>query len=237
MSTTAKIHSIETCGTVDGPGIRCVVFFQGCFLRCKYCHNPDTFNINAGTEMTVDELIEEIKKYKSYFKHSGGGVTTSGGESLIQWEFVSELFQKLKKLGINTAVDTSGYQPLEETKHVFENTDLVLLDIKSFNPTVYKGLTGVELQPTIDTANYLNEKNIDVWIRYVVVPGITDDLDDVRELSKFISTLNNVKRIDVLPFHKMGEFKWETLNMKYQLSDTQPPTQQSIEEIKSILIK
>jgi pyruvate formate lyase activating enzyme len=235
MDKMANIHSIESFGTVDGPGIRCVVFFQGCSLRCKYCHNPDTFNLKGGKAMTVDEIIEEALKYKSYFKNSGGGVTASGGDPLLQAEFVAEMFEKLKAKGIHTALDTSGYESLEKAKSVYKNTDIVLLDIKSYNPVLYKEITGQELQPTIDTAKYLSDQNIDVWVRYVLVPGLTDNLDDVKALADFIATLKNVKKIEVLPFHKMGEFKWDDLNYKYHLKDTEPPSEELINKVKEIL--
>lgn len=234
MSITGKIHSVESCGTVDGPGIRFVVFCQGCRLRCQYCHNPDTWDINSGTDITVDELFDDIKKYKSYMKFSNGGLTLSGGEPLLQPDFVKELFKKCKEENIHTALDTSGYIHLSIAKEIIEYTDLVLLDIKSYNADVYKNLTGVELNPTIELVKYLNEINKPVWIRYVLVPNITDNIDDVKNLAQFLSELSNIERLDVLPFHKMGEFKWEELGYDYKLKQTQPPNKELIEKIKSI---
>lgn len=234
MSITGKIHSVESCGTVDGPGIRFVVFCQGCRLRCQYCHNPDTWDINSGTDITVDELFDDIKKYKSYMKFSNGGLTLSGGEPLLQPDFVKELFKKCKEENIHTALDTSGYVHLSIAKEIIEYTDLVLLDIKSYNADVYKNLTGVELNPTIELVKYLNEINKPVWIRYVLVPNITDNIDDVKNLAQFLSELSNIERLDVLPFHKMGEFKWEELGYDYKLKQTQPPNKELIEKIKSI---
>lgn len=231
----AKFHSIETCGTVDGPGIRYVIFFQGCPLRCRYCHNPDTWNINNGNDIELSELIKDIKKYKNYMIHSNGGITASGGEPLMQAEFVKELFVECKKIGINTALDTSGSIFTDKTKEVLEYTDLVLLDIKSINDQVYKDLTNFELSPTLKFAEYLNEKQIKVWVRYVLVPGVTDNLDDVRKLADFISNFDNIEKVEVLPFHKMGEYKWENLNLKYSLSDTQPPDNESIKNVTEIL--
>lgn len=234
MSITGKIHSVESCGTVDGPGIRFVVFCQGCRLRCQYCHNPDTWDINSGTDITVDELFDDIKKYKSYMKFSNGGLTLSGGEPLLQPDFVKELFKKCKEENIHTALDTSGYVHLSIAKEIIEYTDLVLLDIKSYNADVYKNLTGVELNPTIELVKYLNEINKPVWIRYVLVPNITDNIDDVKNLAQFLSELRNIERLDVLPFHKMGEFKWAELGYDYKLKQTQPPNKELIEKIKSI---
>lgn len=234
MSITGKIHSVESCGTVDGPGIRFVVFCQGCRLRCQYCHNPDTWDINSGTDITVDELFDDIKKYKSYMKFSNGGLTLSGGEPLLQPDFVKELFKKCKEENIHTALDTSGYVHLSIAKEIIEYTDLVLLDIKSYNADVYKNLTGVELNPTIELVKYLNEINKPVWIRYVLVPNITDNIDDVKNLAQFLSELSNIERLDVLPFHKMGEFKWAELGYDYKLKQTQPPNKELIEKIKSI---
>lgn len=234
MTIRGKIHSIESCGTVDGPGIRTVIFTQGCPLRCQYCHNPDTWNLGDGNECTVDELMDEIVKYKSYMKFSGGGVTASGGEPLMQPTFIKELFKRCKAEGIHTALDTSGYIPLDSTKEVLEYTDLVLLDIKSFNKALYKEITGVENEPTLKLARYLSDINKPIWIRYVLVPGLTDKIDDVRALASFLGSLNNIEKIEVLPFHKMGEYKWEELGYEYKLSDTQPPTQESLDEIVGI---
>lgn len=234
MSIKGNIHSIETCGTVDGPGIRFVVFTQGCPLRCQYCHNPDTWKVNDGTEITVDELMSRIRKYKSYMRFSGGGVTLTGGEPLLQPEFAKELFKRCQKEGIHTAIDTSGFIPLEHVKEVIEYTDLVLLDIKSFNPSLYKDLTGVSNDPTIRLAKYLSKINKPTWIRYVLVPNLTDKEEDIRALSKFLSTLNNLERIELLPFHKMGEYKWEELGYEYKLKDTPSPSEESIERAVNI---
>ncbi|ONI38989.1 pyruvate formate-lyase 1-activating enzyme [Candidatus Epulonipiscium fishelsonii] len=231
------IHSVETCGTVDGPGIRYVLFMQGCNLRCQYCHNPDTWKLTDGKEMDTEILIKEIVKYKPYMKSSGGGVTISGGEPLLQPEFVADLLKKCKKHGIHTAIDTSGFIAIEKAKPVLDYLDLVLLDIKSFNPEIYKDLTSVSVDPTLKFAKYLNERNIPIWIRYVLVPNITDNPKDINNLAKFLTTLNNVERIDVLPFHKMGEFKWEALGYEYKLKDISEPTQKSVTDAKNIFKK
>lgn len=231
---TGKIHSVETCGTVDGPGIRYVVFFQGCPLRCKYCHNPDTWNMAGGKETKLDELIKDIKKYKSYMLYSKGGVTASGGEPLMQSGFVKELFMACHKNKINTALDTAGSIFNEDVKEVLEYTDLVLLDIKSIDAAVYSDLTNYELEPTLKFAKYLSEKRIKIWLRYVLVPNLTDNLEHVEKLAEFAVSLGNVEKVDVLPFHKMGEYKWKELGLEYTLGETQPPDSKVISEVKAV---
>lgn len=235
MSVTGRIHSIETCGTVDGPGIRFVIFMQGCPLRCKYCHNPDTWKLGDGEEKTVEELISEIKKYKSYMKFSGGGVTVTGGEPLLQGKFIKELFKKCKEENIHTAVDTSGYIFNDITKEVLDYTDLVLLDIKSYNKKSYKYITGVELDPTLNFMEYLGKINKPVWIRYVLVPGLSDNEESIKGLSLYLSNFRNVDKIELLPFHKMGEFKWKELGYDYELSNTEEPTKEEIIKAMSII--
>jgi pyruvate formate lyase activating enzyme len=232
--TKGRIHSIETCGTVDGPGIRYVIFTQGCPLRCLYCHNPDCRYLGEGKEVTVTELITDIKKYHSYIKFSGGGVTVSGGEPLMQPEFVSEIFRSCQELGIHTVLDTSGYVKLATAKPLLNYVDLVLLDIKSFDPEIYHNLTGVSLQPTLDFARYLSEINKPVWIRFVLVPNLSDPPHNIRGLAKFVSGLNNVERVEILPFHKMGEYKWEQLGYEYLLKDTPPASPELVAKAKKI---
>jgi len=223
MGTTGRIHSVETCGTVDGPGIRYVIFFQGCPLHCQYCHNPDTWDRTKGKAVTVPELMEEVLKYRSYMQFSGGGVTVSGGEPLLQPEFLSELFQALKAAGIYTALDTAGYVSLEAAKPVLANTDLVLLDIKSYHPDVFKQVTGSPLAPVLEFASYLREQNIPMWVRFVLVPGLTDQEEDIRELAVYLSGFPNLQKVDVLPFHKLGEYKWDELGYEYRLREVPPP--------------
>lgn len=223
-----QIHSLESCGTVDGPGIRFVIFTQGCPLRCLYCHNPDCRHIENGKEATVEELITEIKKYRSYMRFSGGGVTVTGGEPLMQPEFVTEIFKQCQALGIHTALDTSGYVPLEAAQPVLDYTDLVLLDIKSYKPDIYRTVTGVAIEPTLNFARYLNEINQAAWIRFVLVPNLTDPVDNVKKLAAFVASLHNVEVLEVLPFHQMGAYKWEKLGYDYQLQDTEPPTPELI---------
>lgn len=228
------IHSIETCGTVDGPGIRFVIFTQGCPLRCLYCHNPDCRYIDDGKLVSVDELIEEIQKYQSYMRFSKGGVTVTGGEPLMQPEFVTEIFRRCKELGIHTALDTSGYVQLETAKSVLDYVDLVLLDIKSFDPNIYRTVTSVSLEPTLKFAEYLSEINKPAWIRFVLVPNLTDPEHNVKGLAEFVAKLNNVELVEVLPFHQMGEYKWQQLGFEYQLKDTQPPSPELVAKVKDI---
>jgi pyruvate formate lyase activating enzyme len=227
MTVTGRIHSVETCGTLDGPGLRFVVFTQGCPLRCLYCHNPDCREVTGGTEITVDELITEVLKYKNYIKN--GGVTISGGEPMLQPEFVREVFRKCKENGIHTALDTSGFTTIELVKPVLEFTDLVLLDIKSFIPETYRKVTSKDLEPTLKLARYLHEIHKPTWVRFVLVPDLTDADENIRGLADFVATLDNVERVEVLPFHQMGSYKWEELGYDYALKETPPasPTQVS----------
>ena len=230
-SISGRIHSVETCGTVDGPGIRFVVFMQGCPLRCLYCHNPDCRQLDEGKPVTVDQLMQEIKSYKSYLRK--GGVTVSGGEPLMQPDFVEELLRRCQQEGIHTALDTSGYV-LATSKSVLKYADLVLLDIKSFDPQIYTNVTSISIVPTLNFARYLNEIHKPTWIRFVLVPGLTDAPHNIESLADFIATLSNVEKVEVLPFHKMGEYKWEQLRYPYQLQETQPPTPELIEQTLTI---
>ena len=226
-----KVHSFESMGTVDGPGIRFVVFTQGCPLRCLYCHNPDCRTIYGGREITAGEVLVEIQKYRSYLK--GGGVTVSGGEPLMQPEFVSAIFQGCHELGIHTALDTSGYCPVSVAQPVLDHTDLVLLDIKSFDPQIYQRVTHVSLEPTLAMARHLSRIHKPTWIRFVLVPGLTDAPHNIEGLADFVATLDNVERVEVLPFHKMGEYKWEQLGLNYLLKDTPEPEESLISQTKA----
>lgn len=234
MDRIGRIHSLESFGTVDGPGIRFVVFLQGCPLRCQFCHNPDTWEVNKGTEYTPEQLVNEILKYKSYMGFSGGGVTFTGGEPLLQAEFVLEVAKQCKKNGISVAIDTSGFIFNEVVKEVLEYTDIVLLDIKNYNPMVYKTVTGVNLAPTLKFLDYLREININTWIRYVLVPGLTDNLDAIKELSDHLDQFPNVSKIELLAFHKMGEYKWKELGLDYKLTDTKEPDQELMKKVEEI---
>ncbi|MCL2755824.1 MAG: pyruvate formate-lyase-activating protein [Firmicutes bacterium] len=233
-----RIHSIETGGMVDGPGIRYVIFAQGCPLRCIYCHNPDTWNGNCKRAKTLsaDELMSDILKYKSYFKHSNGGITLSGGEPLIQKQFATELFRSCKQNGIHTVLDTSGYDGINDTtKQLLAYTDLVLLDIKSINPETYKKITKQNITKSIEFAKYLSTKNIPTWIRFVLVPDINDNESETHELGQFISSLSNIQKIEVIPFHQMGAHKWKEMEMNYELEYTKEPSKTQIHNARKIL--
>ncbi|BAY23799.1 pyruvate formate-lyase activating enzyme [Calothrix sp. NIES-2100] len=223
------IHSVESCGTVDGPGIRFVIFTSGCPLRCLYCSNSDCRYLEHGKQTSVDEILTEIQKYQSYMKSSGGGVTITGGEPLMQPGFVREIFKRCQELGIHTALDTSGFCDLESAKSVLEFVDLVLLDIKSFDPETYTKVTGRKIEPTLALAKYLNVIHKPAWIRFVLVPGLTDDPENISGLADFIAPFNNVQRVEVLPFHKMGEYKWQELGFEYLLADTLPPSPEQVQ--------
>ena len=227
------IHSFESFGTKDGPGIRFVFFMQGCPLRCLYCHNPDTWNINDKKyEMTADEAFGEVGKVKNFIRN--GGVTVSGGEPLLQPEFILELFRLCRADGLHTAVDTSGYILNDKVKNVLELTDLVLLDIKHINPVKYQNLTARPLEPTKQFVDYLAEIHKPVWLRYVLVPGFSDDKQDLHDWAKYTSQYKNVERVDILPFHQMGLHKWEQMGKDYKLRDVQPPTQEDIKTAENI---
>lgn len=236
-----RIHSIETCGTVDGPGLRYIIFTQGCPLRCQFCHNPDTWKMGDGKVMAVKELVDDILTYLPFFEASGGGVTVSGGEPLLQTKFLVALFKELKKFGIHTTIDTSGgcfsKSPsyLETLDELLELTDLVLLDMKQFNPEKHKRLTGLSNEHILDFANYLKEKNIPVWIRHVLVPERSDFDEDLYALADFIDTLTNVEKIEVLPYHKLGVYKYEVLGINYPLEGIDPPTAERIKNAEQIL--
>ena len=232
----AKVHSIESFGTVDGPGIRFVLFLQGCHLQCKYCHNRDTWDIKGGEYKSLNDIFEKIKRYKNYMMLSGGGVTVTGGEPLLQVKFLIELFKKLKKEGIHTCIDTSGIVAItDDIKELLQYTDLVLLDIKHIDDEKCKKLVGVSNKRELEFAQYLSDNNIKIWIRQVVVPGYTDDEQDLKKLKKFIDSLKTVEKVQILPYHNMGKFKWEKLGSKYELEDVRPANQDDVERVKTIL--
>lgn len=231
----AKIHSIDTFGTVDGPGVRFVIFMQGCHLQCKYCHNRDTWDINSGKYISLDELLTDIKKYKSYIMPNGG-VTVTGGEPLLQPYFLISLFKELKKQNIHTAIDTSGIIEITDTiKEVLSLTDLVLLDIKHIDPEKCKELVGFSNEKELLFAKYLSEQNIPIWIRQVLIPGYTDNENDLLKLKEFIDSLKTIERVELLPYHNLGEYKWKELNLEYELKDIRPATSDDVEKAKKIL--
>ena len=233
-SVDGYIHSVETLGTVDGPGVRYVIFAQGCPLRCLYCHNPDSFKMKAGRFVASGVLLDEIRGMADFLGRARGGVTISGGEPLVQPEFIASILRGCKEMNLHTALDTTGYLGAAATDAMLDDIDLVLLDIKSFDPAIYRRVTGVELQPTLDFARRLDGRGNRMWIRFVLVPGLTDDPANVEGLADFVASLKLVERVEVLPFHKLGEFKWKELQMAYQLGDTQIPTPESIERVHGI---
>ena len=230
-----RIHSLETLGTVDGPGIRFVVFMQGCHLKCKYCQNRDTWDINSGEQYTVKQVVEKIMRYKNYIVASNGGVTLSGGEPLLQQDFVISLFQELKKQNISTCLDTSGmFTITDKIKQIVDLTDIFLLDIKSINDETCKWLTGSSNKLELEFAKYINEKNKRIWIRQVLVPGITDKKEDLLKLKEFLKTIN-VEKFEFLPYHDLGKYKWEKLGLPYELEDVRVASNKDVERAKKIM--
>ena len=231
-----RIHSFESFGAVDGPGIRYIVFFQGCPLRCKFCHNPDTWDFAGGQEYTADEIVEKILPYKGFHRH-GGGVTLSGGEPLAQHAFVKELCDKLHEHGIHIAIDTSGSIPLSVCRDAVDAADMLLLDIKSIDPDMAYTVTGSRdcLRREQELLEYCEAQGKPVWIRHVVVPGLTMDKEQLRRLREYLDGFRCVKKIEPLPFHKLGEHKW--IPELYTLQDTQAPSSEDMEWVKDILAK
>lgn len=233
-NVTGYLHSVETAGTVDGPGIRRILFLNGCPLKCVYCHNPDTRKFKQGIKTDAFTELQTIAKQKDMLKSMKGGVTLSGGEPLSQPEFVKAVFKGCKMMGIHTAIDTSGFVGQRADDELLSYTDLVLLDIKHFDPEGYKRVTGVDLQPTLDFAKRLAKLNKPIWLRFVLVPGYTDDMNVISKMAAFAKELGNVERVEVLPFHKMGEYKWEAMDdMDYELFDTEEPTADLIAQTKA----
>lgn len=235
MAIKGRIHSFESFGTVDGPGIRFVVFMQGCPLRCIYCHNRDTWDVSGGREYTVDEVMEQVKKYLTYMRSSGGGITVTGGEPTLQAGFVAELFKRCREMDIHTALDTSGFAAVEKVKELLEYTDLILLDIKHAVDEKHKEITGVSNELIKKFALYASEKGIPIWIRHVLVPGYTDSEEDLRLAGEFIKQLKTVEKVEVLPYHNMGEYKWEKLGQEYKLKGVRSPTAEEINRAVRIL--
>ncbi len=236
-----KIHSVFSGGTVDGPGIRFVVFTQGCPLRCKYCHNPDSWLATDGEYRSVQDLVNEIVRYKNYFG-SNGGLTVSGGEPLLQIDFVIELCKAVKQHGIQVAIDTSGFmfnknneEVLNKHVELIKYVDLFLLDIKHIDNDKHVNLTGVTNKNTLEFAKWLSDNGKKMWIRHVLVPGYTDFDEDLIKLSNFIKTLNTVEKVEVLPYHTMGEVKYEKMGMSYSLKGVLPPTKDRVINAREIL--
>ena len=231
----AKVHSIESFGAVDGPGIRFVLFLQGCNLECKYCHNRDTWDINSGKYESLDDIFSKIIRYKNYICPNGG-VTVTGGEPLLQVKFLIELFKKLKEENIHTCIDTSGMVAItDDIKEVLKYTDLVLLDIKHIDDKKCKELVGRSNKLELEFAKYLSDNNIKMWIRQVIVPGFTDSKEDLLKLKSFISSLKTVEKIELLPYHNIGEFKWKKLGLDYPLEGIRQANDEDIKRAKEIL--
>lgn len=237
---TGYIHSTESFGTVDGPGIRFTIFMQGCPLRCLYCHNPDTWKTDAGKPVTAEKLIDEFKKNRPFYRK--GGITVTGGEPLLQIDFVIELFKLAKRNDIHTCIDTSGItfnrneQTLKKFDELMKYTDLVMLDIKHINPEKHKTLTGADNKNILDFAEYLSEKQIPLWVRCVIVKGYTDDENDLATLGSFIGKLKNLKALDVLPYHTLGVNKYKELGIDYPLKDLEPLPQQDAIKARQIIL-
>ena len=238
---TGRIHSYESFGTVDGPGIRFVIFFQGCPMRCKYCHNPDTWQVGGGREVSAEDAVKEALKYKSYFGQKGG-VTATGGEPMLQLPFLTELFSRLKAKGVHTCLDTSAAPfPAEEhaDRSAFDEllnvTDLVLLDIKHIDEEAHRALTGRSGAHARAFARYLSERGKPMWIRHVLVPGITDDDGALLRLKAFIDGLKTVEKVEVLPYHTLGIAKYRALGMEYPLEGVRPPEKERVQNARTIL--
>lgn len=238
--TKGLIHSVETFGAADGPGIRYIIFLQGCKMRCRYCHNPDTWRMDSDDMRSADALLDHAERYRAYWG-SDGGITVSGGEPLLQLDFLLELFKKAKLRGINTCIDTAG-QPFSRGepffsrfKELMQYTDLLLFDIKHIDPVEHKALTAQPNDNILDCLRYLSEIKMPVWIRHVIVEGITDNDEYLRKTREFIDSLDNVERVEALPYHGMGVYKWEKLGIKYTLGDIKPPTETRLDTVRKIL--
>ncbi|MDQ8205334.1 pyruvate formate-lyase-activating protein [Pelagicoccus sp. SDUM812003] len=235
MEALGNIHSIETCGTVDGPGLRYILFLSGCPLRCQYCHNPDAQGRPRGELKSASDVLADVVRYKNFLRK--GGLTISGGEPLMQPDFLHAVFKGAKEAGIHTALDTSGFLGYKASDELLENVDLVLLDIKSWNPSTYREVTGVDLSPTLEFADRLSDMGKPVWIRFVLVPGLTDAESNIDGLAQYVSTLENVERVEILPFHKMGEDKYKRLGLPYQLENTPTPSAEEVERARCIFAR
>ena len=235
-----RVHSVESFGSADGPGVRYIIFLQGCNMRCQYCHNPDTWNFEGGKLLSAQEVLQKAIRYKAYWKNNGG-ITVSGGEALLQIDFVLELFKLAKAQNINTCLDTSGSPFTDKDpfytkfKELMKVTDVFLLDIKHIDDEIHRKLTGRTNKNILDMARCLSEHSKKIWLRHVLVPQITDDDKYLRQLRAFIDTLDSVERVEVLPYHTLGVFKWENLNIPYALNGIEPPTNERIENAKKIL--
>jgi pyruvate formate lyase activating enzyme len=228
------LHSFTTGSAVDGPGVRVVAWTTGCMFRCVYCHNPDTWTMSNGIPVTVAKATEELRKYRQGLQVMSGGFTLSGGEALMQDRFAVKLFRAARKMGIHTALDTNGYFGNRLSDDELEVINLVLLDIKSWDNERHRRLTGMDVGPTLDFARRLSARKRPVWLRFVLVPGWSDDPEDIGQIAEFAAGLGNVERVDVLPFHQLGRHKWEKLNLKYQCENVEPPSADVVERTLGI---
>lgn len=244
MTSTGYIHSTESFGSVDGPGIRFLIFMQGCHMRCRYCHNPDTWKtdcVGCGTPASVTELLDKAERYRSYWGPEGG-ITVSGGEALLQIDFLIDLFEEAHRRGINTCLDTAA-QPFTREEPFFgkferlmQSTDLLLFDIKHMDPERHRWLTGHSNEQILDCARYLSDTGKPIWVRHVLVPGITDSEEHLRSLRGFLDTLDNVEKVEVLPYHTLGLHKWQKLGIAYTLENVPVPTSTQVEQAREILL-
>ncbi|MBQ9979557.1 MAG: pyruvate formate lyase-activating protein [Oscillospiraceae bacterium] len=234
-AVTGHIHSLESFGAVDGPGIRYVVFFQGCPLRCIYCHNPDSWEFSQGIKMTVDEVADKIISLRPFYRK--GGVTLSGGEPLAQSEFATQLLRRLKDEGFHTAIDTAGSIPLEKCREAVDLADLLLLDIKALDPALCSNITGADGSGAKALLEYRQSQNRPVWIRHVLVPGYTLVLEHLEALAHYLSPFTCIERVELLPFHQLGSHKWELLGLDYTLKNTIPPSSVQAEQARSVFRK
>jgi len=225
------LHSFTTGATVDGPGVRVVAWTAGCMWRCQYCHNPDTWTMTNGMPVSVTQAAKELRKYRDGLKLMGGGLTVSGGEPLMQHRFVVKLFTAARRFGIHTALDTNGFYGDKLSDADVQSIDLVLLDLKAWDPERHRVLTGMDVAPTLAFARRLATLKRPMWVRYVLVPNLTDNMDDVKSIADFAAGLGNVERVDVLPFHQMGRHKWHALELPYALEDTTPPDQSLVDRV------
>jgi pyruvate formate lyase activating enzyme len=237
---TGQVHSLETFGLVDGPGVRFVVFLQGCAMRCKYCHNPETWSMTGGETWTAEDLFKRAYRYKNYWKDNGG-ITVSGGEPLLQIDFLIEFFKLAKKQGVHTTLDTSGnpftkQEPFySKFKELMQYTDLVMLDLKEMDADKHKQLTGHSNENILEMAKELSNLGVDMWVRHVLVPGLTDEESGLYGIRDFLSTLSNIKLIETLPYHTLGLFKWEKIGVKYPLDGVRVPSDEEAEKAQSII--
>lgn len=229
-----SVHSWELVTAVDGPGTRMTVFLSGCPLRCLYCHNPDTLEMRRGEPTEADDLLARMKRYRRVFRATGGGITLSGGEVLMQPTFAARLLRGAKDMGIHTAIDTSGFLGAKCTDEMLDDVDLVLLDVKSGDEFTYHRVTGRRLQPTVDFGDRLAGRGIEVWVRFVLVPGLTDDPENVARVADIAAGWPNVARVEVLPFHQMGAEKWNSLGREYELEGVEPPSHDDVEAARAI---